>query len=66
MYTQHAKNEHFATMKRTARETVAFALFAVVATVVTTLLAVSPARADTRADGSVAKSQWQQGQSFGI
>ena len=54
MYTQHEKNEHFATMKRTAGETVTFALFAVIATAATTLFAVSPARAGDLREASLA------------
>ena len=45
MSTQIDSNEHFATMRRTPRETFAFAVFAVIATVATTLLAVAPAGA---------------------
>lgn len=38
-------NEHFASMRRTPRETFAFAVMAVVATLATTMLAVAPASA---------------------
>lgn len=39
------ENEHFASMRRTPRETLAFALMAAVATLATTTLAVAPASA---------------------
>jgi|GEM_PF-5577927 hypothetical protein len=38
-------NEHFKSMRRTPRETLAFAVMAVVATLATTMLAVAPASA---------------------
>jgi hypothetical protein len=38
-------NEHYATMKRSTRETCIFAACALIATVATTMLAVAPARA---------------------
>lgn len=58
MYTQREKNEHFATMKRTTGETVAFALFALIATVATTLFAVSPARADDLRAATLARGEY--------
>ena len=38
-------NEHFASMQRTPRETLTFAVMAIVATLATTMLAVAPASA---------------------
>lgn len=47
-------NEHFISMRRTPRETFAFAVMAVVATLATTMLAVAPASATGTKHGRVA------------
>ena len=50
-------NEHFASMRRTPRETFTFAVMALVATLATTLLAVAPASATAaKRDSTAAES----------